>query len=200
MTIKNALLLSALCAVCVSPVQAGTQRSVDARDFDVAGVKTGMDYNEALAAAARHLQVPVNQLKQGRPELNRVTQTKLPDVFTYENNGVRLMVHFEGRVPVDKARPLAVSQVSYEIPWTVDNKDAMAKAVVQKYGTQSNYPNDLALEWCAEPSSNPGMGCSINMTQAVLSYTGVSIKLYDPAWTNARMAFVDRSKATKPSF
>ena len=200
MKLKDILVLSALCAVCVSPVQAGTPRSVDARNFDVAGVKTGMDYNEALAAAASQLQVPVSQFRQGHPVLNLVTQTKLSDVFSYDNNGVRLVVHFEGRVPVDKARPLAVSQINYEIPWTVDNKNEMAKAALQKYGTQSNYPNDLALEWCEQPSSNPGMGCSINMTQAVLSYTGVSISLHDPAWANARMAFVDKSKSTKPSF
>jgi hypothetical protein len=38
------------------------------------------------------------------------------------------------------------------------------------------------------------------MTQAVLKYSGVTVHLYDPAWTNARMEFMNQSNARKPSF
>lgn len=65
------------------------------------------------------------------------------------------MVHFEPRVPVDKQRPLAVSQVRYEMPWTPANKDAMAQAVVQKYGKQSNFPNQLNLGGARSPAPIP---------------------------------------------
>lgn len=199
MKLKAALLCSAL-SVAALPVQAASPRSVDARTFDVAGVKTGMDFNEARAAAAKNFKVPESQIEVGTPYLNPVTNTKLTNTLSYKKNGVTFLVHFEGRVPVDAKRPLVVSQISYELPWTPDNKNAMAKAVVEKYGKQSNFPNDLNLEWCEKPSSNPGMGCSTDMTQAVLNYSGVSIKMVDPAWINARIKFVEQSQTTKPSF
>ncbi|WOB71292.1 hypothetical protein [Achromobacter xylosoxidans] len=200
MKFKAALLISAITAVVAAPANAEPPRSVDARSFDIAGVKTGMDYDEAVAAAEKNFGVGKNQIKAGYPTLNPVTNTKQPQNFSYEKDGVRLVVHFEPRVPVDKQRPLAVSQVRYEMPWTPANKDAMAQAVVQKYGKQSNFPNQLNLEWCQKPSTNPGMGCSTDMTQAVLKYSGVSVQLYDPAWTHARIEFINQSNSRKPSF
>ncbi len=198
--LKAALLISALGTAAVLPAHAASQRSVDAREFDVAGVKTGMDFDEALAAAAKNFHVGKKDIRIGYATNNPVTNTKMPMNFSYEKEGVNFIVHFEPRVPVDKQRPLVVSQIRYELPWTPANKDAMGKAALEKYGRQSNYPNDLNMEWCAKPSSNPGMGCSTDMTQAVLKYSGVSIHMYDPAWTKARIEFVERSQSRKPSF
>lgn len=200
MKLKAALLISALTAVAFAPAHAASQRSVDARSFDVAGVKTGMDFDEALAAAAQNFKVGKNAIRIGYATNNPVTNTKMPMNFSYEKDGVNFIVHFEPRVPVDPKRPLVVSQIRYELPWTPANKDAMGKAALEKYGRQSNYPNDLNMEWCQKPSSNPGMGCSTDMTQAVLKYSGVSIQMYDPAWTNARIQYVERSQSRKPSF
>ena len=200
MKLKAALLISALNALAIVPAHAEPQRSVDARTFDIAGVKTGMGYDEAVAAAARNFHVGKNEIKAGYATNNLVTNTKMPMNFSYEKDGVRLVVHFEPRVTADKQGPLAVSLINYEMPWTPANKDAMGQAALGKYGRQSNYPNNLNLEWCQKPSSNPGMGCSTDMTQAVLKYSGVSIQLHDPAWTNARVEFVNRSNSRKPSF
>ncbi len=200
MKLKAALLVSALAAVAVAPAHAASPRSVDARTFDVAGVKTGMDFDEALAATAKNFNVGKKDIRIGYATNNPVTNTKMPMNFSYDKDGVSFIVHFEPRVPVDKQRPLAVSQIRYELPWTPANKDAMGKAVVEKYGRQSNYPNDLSLEWCQKPSTNPGMGCSTDMTQAVLKYSGVSIQMHDPAWMNARIEYMERSQTRKPSF
>lgn len=200
MKLKAALLVSALAAVAVAPAHAASPRSVDARTFDVAGVKTGMDFDEALAATAKNFNVGKKDIRIGYAMNNPVTNTKMPMNFSYDKDGVSFIVHFEPRVPVDKQRPLVVSQIRYELPWTPANKEAMGKAVVEKYGRQSNYPNDLSLEWCAKPSTNPGMGCSTDMTQAVLKYSGVSIQMHDPAWMNARIEYMERSQTRKPSF
>lgn len=200
MKLKAALLVSALAAVAFAPAHAASPRSVDARTFDVAGVKTGMDFDEALAATAKNFNVGKKDIRIGYATNNPVTNTKMPMNFSYDKDGVSFIVHFEPRVPVDKQRPLAVSQIRYELPWTPANKDAMGKAVVEKYGRQSNYPNDLSLEWCQKPSTNPGMGCSTDMTQAVLKYSGVSIQMHDPAWMNARIEYMERSQTRKPSF
>lgn len=200
MKLKAALLVSALAAVAVAPAHAASPRSVDARTFDVAGVKTGMDFDEALAATAKNFNVGKKDIRIGYAMNNPVTNTKMPMNFSYDKDGVSFIVHFEPRVPVDKQRPLVVSQIRYELPWTPANKEAMGKAVVEKYGRQSNYPNDLSLEWCQKPSTNPGMGCSTDMTQAVLKYSGVSIQMHDPAWMNARIEYMERSQTRKPSF
>lgn len=200
MKLKAALLISAQAAVAVAPAHAASPRSVDARTFDVAGVKTGMDFDEALAATAKNFNVGKKDIRIGYATNNPVTNTKMPMNFSYDKDGVSFIVHFEPRVPVDKQRPLVVSQIRYELPWTPANKEAMGKAVVEKYGRQSNYPNDLSLEWCAKPSTNPGMGCSTDLTQAVLKYSGVSIQMHDPAWMNARIEYLERSQTRKPNF
>lgn len=198
--LKAALLISALSALAFAPAHAASQRSVDARAFDIAGVKPGMDYDEALAAAAKNFNVAKNQIRTGYATNNVVTGTKMPMNFSYSKDGVELSVHFEPRLPVDKNRPLVVSQINYELPWSPANRDAMAEAALQKYGKQSNFPSTLPMQWCEKPSSNPGMGCSSDMSQAVLNYSGVSLKLYDPAPTNARIQFMDNSQTRKPSF
>jgi hypothetical protein len=119
-----------------------------------------MDYDQAIAAAANHFGVPVNQMKADPyPSTNVVTKTQLPKYFSYEKDGVEITVYFEGRVPVDKSHPLVVRMVTYEVPWSQQNAAEMARAALAKYGVQSNAPNTLPMEWCEKPNSNPGMGC-----------------------------------------
>ena len=201
MTLKLKTALIALSAgISLTPlVHAGSPRSVDARTLDIAGVKTGMDYDQALTAVANHFGVAKSQIKADPfPGENIVTRTKLPSYFTYEKNGVKLTVHFEGRVPVDKAHPLVAWQIAYEVPWSAQNKEEMAKAALAKYGVQSNAPNNLPMQWCQEPNRNPGIGCGIG--QAKLELRQVELNLTDPTWQTARINFVNDSKATKPSF
>lgn len=182
------------------PAHAGQQRSVDARTLDIAGVRTGMDYHQALEAVAAHFHVAHSQIRPNPyPGVNPVAHIRLPDYFIYEKDGVKLTVFFEGRVPLDKAHPLVVWRVDYEVPWSQQNSAAMAQAALAKYGAQSNAPNALPMQWCARPSPNPGMGCSGGQ-QAMLELNQVHMALTDPAWQNARIKFVQDSKATKPSF
>ncbi|MDR3323737.1 MAG: hypothetical protein LBS89_06000, partial [Zoogloeaceae bacterium] len=120
-----------------------------------------------------------------------------------KKDGVSLSVHFQVRVPVDKARPLAVSLVIYEIPWTPQNVADMAKAARAKYGVPSNdmpdIPNQLSLAWCEKPHNNPGIGCA-DPDQASLGLGSTSMRLEDPAWQNAVIQFMRDSQATKPNF
>jgi hypothetical protein len=202
MTFSKTFRISAVAvivAIHISPA-AAAPRSVDASTFDVAGVKTGMDYDQAVAAVMQHYKISKDQIKpDSYPGVNIVTQTKLPSYFNYEKDGIKLTVHFEGRVPMSKDRLLAVSMVSYELPWSQENSAAMAKAAQEKYGEQSNAPNKLPLQWCEKPSSNPGIGC-VASEQAVLEVSQVRMTLTDPAWQKARISFVNESQKRKPSF
>ncbi len=188
-----------LLAVC-SAVSA-EPRAVDARQLDIAGVKAGMDYGEALTAASNYLHVPQSQFAPDKfPNINQVTGKKDPDWFVYDSNGARLTVYFEGRVPVDKARPLVVWLIRYEVPWSQDNAAGMVKSAMQKYGTASNAPNTLPMQWCDNPSPNTGLGCPKDTSHAFLELTQTSLTLTDPSWQQARFKFVDAKKKVTPGF
>lgn len=157
-----------------------------------------MDYDQVVAALAQHFQAPPSDVKpepfQGE---NVVTHTKLPSYVTFEKDGIRVTVRFEGRVPVDPAHPLVAWLISYEVPWTPQNAEQMAQAAVAKYGTQSNAPNKLPMHWCAHPSSNVGIGCDVNEPRLELSQ--VDMKLTDPAWQAARIKFVQEHQTVRPN-
>lgn len=184
-----------------SAVQAEELRSLDVTKVDVAGVKTGMDYDEAVKAITTHFNVPASALQVDKyPQDNPVTGNKQPKFVGYEKEGVKLQVNFEGRVPVDAKHPLAVSMITYELPWSTANKEAMEKAAVEKYGPASNAPYSTPMVWCNAPGKQAGMACPSGMDQAVLKLFNTSLELSDPAWTKARIKFMDSKQTRTPGF
>ena len=85
----------------------GRQKGIWVIFWRKASGQPDMDYDEAVAAAAKNFGVGKNQIKAGYPTLNPVTNTKQPQNFSYEKDGVRLVVHFEPRVPVQVGGGLA---------------------------------------------------------------------------------------------
>lgn len=186
--------------MAISQAQAANLRAADVITFDVAGVKTGMDYDEAVKAMTEHFHVPASSLDVDKyPALNVVTGDKQPQYIAYEKNGVKLLVHFEGRVPADPKHALAVSQISYELPYSTENKNAMAKAAVEKYGVQSNAPY-TPMVWCKAPEKMATMACGPDPEQPVLKLSGTSLEMNDPSWTNARIKLMDSKQTRTPGF
>ncbi|MDF7757980.1 hypothetical protein PU683_00355 [Kosakonia cowanii] len=184
-----------------SAVQAEELRAVDVTKFDVAGVKTGMDYDEVVKAITTHFNVPASALQVDKyPQDNLVTGNKQPKFVGYEKEGVKLQVYFEGRVPVDAKHPLAASMITYELPWSTVNKEAMEKAAVEKYGPASNAPYSTPMVWCKEPGKQAGMACSSTTQQAVLKLSNTSLELDDPVWREARIKFMDSKQTRTPGF
>lgn len=193
------IFVSSVMAFGLSGAQAEIQRSVDARSFDIAGVKTGMDYDQALQAAANHFHVRTDQFKPDPfPHESPITKTKIPNYFTYKKDGVSFSVHFEARVPVDKEHQLAVSMVKYEIPWSPENKARMREAALAKYGQPSNGTISVTMDWCESPNKNLGMACSDR--KAVLKVGQVDMTLGDFIYTEARIKYVQSLQAVKPNF
>lgn len=183
----------------ISNTQAETQRSVDVRNFDVAGVKTGMDYDQAIQAAANHFRVGTDQFEPDPfPHENIITKTVTPKYFTYKRDGISLSVYFETRIPVDKEHPLAVSMIKYEIPWSPENKARMREAALAKYGQPSNGTISVTMDWCESPNKNVGMACSDR--KAVLQAGQVDVTLQDYAYTEARIKYIQSLQAVKPNF
>lgn len=180
--------------------QAESPRMVDVSGFDVAGVKVGMNYDQALAAAAAHFKVERNQIKPGPAMENVVTGTKLPKWFSYEENGKKLSVHFEGRVPPEKKHPLVVSQVIYEMPWTKQNEDAMLKSAIEKYGPPTREMLGGPPRWCEKfDPENLGLGCS-GVEQPFLELAGTKLFLVDQKRIQDVMRFRDAKNSKTPNF
>lgn len=183
-----------------SLAQAANLRAVDVTKFDIAGVKTGMDYDETVKAITEHFHVPASALEVDKyPGMNIVTGNKQPQYVAYEKEGVKLLVHFEGRVPADPKHALVVSQVSYELPYSTENKNAMGKAASEKYGVPSNAPY-TPMVWCRAPGKMATMACPPDLEQPVLTLSGTTLEMKDPSWSAARIKLMDSKQARTPGF
>jgi len=146
---------------------------VDASDFDIAGVKIGMDFDQALKAVVKQFNVAPGEIiidpeaKSDCPLDNNkgikvITMhgAQHPTLICYKKDNVSLTVSFETRIPIDKARPAAVWQVRYAVPGgpilgTEVNVAAMKEAALAKYGepTYDGRLPRLGVGWCAKVDS-----------------------------------------------
>ncbi|WP_101505124.1 hypothetical protein [Erwinia sp. B116] len=173
---------------------------VDVRSFDVAGVKSGMSVEEARSAMQKNFGVSADKIvasdSMDYQTPTVITGSKQVMYLVYENDGTRMQVSFQPRVPYNKINPMAADLISYEIPWTNENQEAMKKAALAKYGPvsiSSMYPL-----WCEKPIPGTGMGCESGSAQ--LEQSSTKITLTDPAWQNAVIKYMDEKKTTKPQF
>lgn len=149
--------------------------SVDANTLDIAGVKLGMGYEEAWQAAAKHYKVSVNELKSSRLSgknayvLHPLTDVQLSlDGFYVKRDGTTLTVRFLFRLPEDRIRPTAVSEVTYAVD---DKTDDLKDAAIKKYGQPSATDGDGNLTWCVLKTEG---GCDEGST---VSLKGSELKL-----------------------
>lgn len=68
--LKATLLAIGIVVFPIASTADAAQRSVDARNLNVAGVKIGMDWDQALAAAAEHFHAAPSDFKPG-PKLGK---------------------------------------------------------------------------------------------------------------------------------
>lgn len=179
---------------------AASPRSVDAGEFDIAGIKLGMTPEEAIGAVTEKLQIGKSALEFDKfPKLNVVTSSREPEYFKAGLDGVSIIVHFEANVPYNPQRKMAVSKIGYEQPWSTDNKLAVKEMALKKYGQSSNGTQGVTLQWCLVPHKNPGLGCS-EFKGPVLSLRGTKLELFDSRYRQAVIDFTNKSKSSKPVF
>ncbi len=173
-------------------------RAVDVKSFDVGGVKMGMSIEEAQAAMQKNFGIKPAQIR-----VSKSMESQTPSIVTgsqqiihlvYEENGTRMQVSFEPRVPYNKSNPMAVSHVTYEIPWTKENEVNMVEAALKKYGPVST--GGVFPVWCEKPMPTSGMGCESGTASLTMGNT--KINLIDPAWQNAVISYMNQQKKTKP--
>ena len=185
--------LMSVSANAIPPVKA-----VDVKSFDIGGVKTGMSIEEAQAAMQKNFGIKPAQIRASKS-----MESQTPSIVTgsqqiihlvYEENGTRMQVSFEPRVPYNKSNPMAVSHVTYEIPWTKENEVNMVEAALKKYGPVST--GGVFPVWCEKPMPTSGMGCESGTASLTMGNT--KINLIDPAWQNAVISYMNQQKKTKP--
>lgn len=174
--------------------------SVDVRPFDVAGVKTGMSVEEARTAMQKNFGVSADKIRASKSMKSQyatiIYGSPQTQYLVYENNGTRMQVSFEPRIPLDKTNPMVASLITYEIPWTKENETAMKEAAIAKYGPISSGGDNPV--WCDKPLPTSGMGCESD--SAILSVGSTTLRMLDPAWQNATIKYMDQQKTTKPQF
>ncbi|MDR2014342.1 MAG: hypothetical protein LBP99_01785, partial [Azoarcus sp.] len=116
-------------------------RSVNARTFDIAGVKLGMGYDEAISATANHFKLSpkeIKDLKEGTLRIDDfLAKSKIPGSFTLRKDGITFEVGFSGRTPSNKAQSVGVTSVRYAVAQTPENYSMLKEAAFAKYGTPS---------------------------------------------------------------
>lgn len=174
--------------------------SVDAGQFDVAGVKLGMGRDEAIAAITAKLQIPQSAVQlELSPQVNPVTKTRQAKYFSVKTPGASIIVHFEPRIPLEPNNPMSVSLVVYEQPWTPQNVEAMKAAALEKYGQPSNGKLGVSWDWCLQPNNRSGSGC-FDFNGPKLQLAGPKLQLTDPTYTQARIDFMNKAQSAKPTF
>ncbi|AKX50328.1 hypothetical protein AKN92_01635 [Thiopseudomonas alkaliphila] len=177
-----------------------TPSAVDAEQFDIAGVKLGMSPEFAVAAIAGGLGIDKDSIEFDKfPQQNIITNSKEPKYFTAKTAGASVTVHFEPNIPYDPKNKMAVSMVIYEQSWTPENVAAMKQAAIGKYGPPSNGTVGVSYQWCLQPHSNPGFGCS-EFRGPKLELSGVKLQLEDFRYRQALIDHISKSKISEPAF
>lgn len=194
--------VAALAAIAVAaPVHAEPPgwRSVDALQLDVAGVRLGMGYDQALSAIAEHFKLSAAE----RTELKASTSTSYGPItkreqpatirFTKDNNTI--VVSFVERVPVGQGEAVAVSRVNLGIPSVSGNAAAMREAARAKYGEPSDARRKAVFHWCAHYNQI----ATCDPSKPKLSLVASSLSLSDPTLEKAAQAYLQSLSAAKPN-
>lgn len=173
-------------------------RRVDVSEFDIAGIRLGMTPEEAKSAAKAHFGVDDSAISESKyPPADAVTGEKTPFVFTVKSGEHTLTVNHVTDVLRDNAPARAVWSIRYEVPYSRDNTAAMREAALQKYGENSNAPNDLPMHWCKTPNAHMGGVCD-SFSEAKLELGQNRIHLVDPRYLEAVNTWRDKQKNTTP--
>lgn len=194
-------------------------RPVNADNFDVAGIKLGMSYEQAIKAAQTHFNLSNSDIKNqtrdeaaemGLPsQLDNLIRRDMPMIIHIKNGEEFISMRFVRRAPPNEKDPAVLIKVSYSIPYTPQNLSAMKAAAIRKYGTPSAEAvirgmNNVA--WCPQPfrgNSRYVFACeSSTHASLVLNVgSGIHLELSDQGrYSQVTKKYEDSLKTTKPRF
>lgn len=195
---RSGFLTASAIAILLTCTPALAQQRTDASKFDIAGVQLGMSFNEAKQAAVTHFTPSSSGIYiDPTKRKNQITGKAEPQYFVMSKGNEKLSVYFTPAP--EKSGALVAHQIKYEIPWTQQNEEAMRASALRKYGTQSNHPNGISLDWCIDPSSNLGIGCSMSKGPN-LKVSSTNIQLIDPSILDRYQRWLSDQQSIAPSF
>lgn len=162
--------------------------AVDVRAFDIAGVKLGMSFSDAVNAVSetynvKPIDLHVLRLRMG----SKVDSPKLPASIRLNSDdsysvglGVRtdgweISIRLDQIVPSPHDESMEVVAIEYEMARTQENIDSLRSTALAKYGEPTLDLHSMGLAWCIKPSTHWAT-CE---SEAVLEYSGTRLKLHD---------------------
>ena len=186
-----------------SAAEKGTQ--YDVNEFDIAGVKLGMSWHQAMTALTTQLNIKETDLRLDQyPNEDIVLQQKIPKYFVYEKDGIRVQVSFVAAIPVDQTNPLRANLIFYEANRTDENMQNMRSKSIEKYGIPTNGIRDndhvsTKYSWCRFDESIKFNTCS-NAIGAKLELTAPKLSMSDGSYLKKVQAYMDKKKSVDIAF
>lgn len=175
-------------------------RVVDVYTFDIAGVKLGMSYEEAVSALARNFKVSESEVDDAK--LSGTEKNADPEVVKWMSysppaGGISIIIGFSTRVPPDPLRVLSTSSINYKVTATETNRKLMEKALIEKYGRPTIFAAPGPMEWCSKPTEGPLSHC---FREAQLTYYNMELSLFDLSITDAARKYHEEKNSVQPKF
>ena len=141
MKLKRYIFATVTCALSQISLCAPTY---DTSQFDIAGIKSGMNYREVVLAIRNNFNIPENKLKLGDwPFGNKVLIGKTG------NHNIKI-IFYKDYLHNDPSNYIARS-VMYSLPRNKDNQLSLLKAAINKYGEPSLKSEDNnTFYWCQD--------------------------------------------------
>jgi len=180
----------------------------DVSEFDIVGVKLGMNLTEAKAAIVTNFEVTESDITPDKfPTKNLVLKKEIPLIYKAKKDQAEIVVHFSPAIPLDSENPLRVSMVIYKLPQSTDNYVAIKELAIEKYGNPTNgydpSQDYLDLKWCNAEEKDKRVGCQ-NHIGAIMETSNsfdAQIKMHDlMKYDKAIMKYLEDQKKQKPSF
>jgi hypothetical protein len=161
------------------------------KDFDIVGVKLGMDAEQAKAALAKHFNLDAENIFVHMYDSD-ITKTSIPSSieasgkdFANVRSAANVKIWFAVRIPLDKVRPVAVNSIVYQVlDNTQKSRSALLKETLAKYGTPTFDDGWGGRGWCV-PVVNK---CDKNFAQLRVTHEkgrNYKLRLDDPTYEAA---------------
>lgn len=186
-----------------APSSYGVTHGPNAWKFDIAGVRLGMSYPQALSAITHFLHVPKSKFYfDFKPGI----APSVPSALWIKTKQGVYSVEFAHRTPGTPENPAVVESVQYSlVPWTAENRDALIKASIKRFGPPTT--RSVGVQWCAKAklgsciSAVPSLSCCSAMADPFVGdTTSASLLLAYPKYYRQWSSYQEEKQSTVPRF
>lgn len=164
-----------LCSISIFAKE--VPRSVDASNFDIAGVRLGMNATDSFKALQDNLKVPRDKINID--SISRATG-KPPRSLQVYIGKTTYSVFFGENIYNDKS-PTIVTAIQVSMPQ--QGRGSLKEAAIEKYGISSGESLALMADavWCKDPGKDDYFTCS-RFKGPVLKLTGAGLWFSDTSY------------------